>query len=203
MLRALWDALRAPWSLAAGLACGLAVFALTVWLPNLGLIWGVVSSGSMSLGDKAGFLWDSLGAIHTNFTPLGAWLTVAAAALFGLNVAVAVHYVRLRAAEARVGGAALGGIVLALTGAGCSSCGAIVLSTLFGAGASASFVASLPLRGEEFSIGSVLVLAVTVAVTARLAARSQACARPYAHGDAGAADIGSGRGVPAEIPSGR
>jgi hypothetical protein len=190
MLRAIRDALRAPWSLAAGIAAGLAVFVLTVWLPNLGLIWSVVTSGSMSLAGKAGFLWDSLGAIHTNFTPLGAWLTIAAAVLFGLNVAVALHYVRRRAAEARAGGAALGGLVLALTGAGCSSCGAIVLSTLFGVGASASFVARLPLRGEEFAIASVLVLAATLMVTARLASRSEACAIEPPSADHGAGSAG-------------
>ncbi len=56
---------------------------------------------------------------------------------------------------------------------------------------------------EHRDIGSVLVLTVTVAVTARLAARSQACARPYAHGAAGAADIGSGRGVRSGDPEGQ
>jgi len=178
MMRAIRDALRSPWSLAIGLVAALGVFLLSVWLPNLGVIWRVLTSGSFSPGEKIAFLWESLGAIRTNFTALGAWLTGAIAILFGLNVAVAVRYLRRRAAEARAGGAALGGVIAALVGAGCSSCGAIVLSTLFGAGATASFVARLPLGGEEFSILSVLILAATLLVTARKASQSPVCAVP-------------------------
>jgi hypothetical protein len=151
VVRVVVSALRSPLSLAAGVVAGVGVFLLIVWLPNLGLIWDVVTGGSMSIGQKAGFLWDSLGAINTNFTGLGATLTIAVAMLFGLNVAVAVRYVRDRVAEVRAGGGAAlgGGVLVALAGAGCSSCGAVVLSTLFGAGATGSFIASLPLRARS------------------------------------------------------
>lgn len=176
MLRALGAALLSPWSALSGLLAGLSVFLLIVWLPNLDLIWSVVSGGSMSTSGKAAFLWSSLGAIDTNFTTLGASLTVAVAVLLDLNVAVAVRYARRRAAEARAGGAALGGVTLALVGVGCSSCGAIVLSSLLGAGAAASFVASLPLGGQELSIASVAALAATLVVTLRKASRPVICA---------------------------
>lgn len=150
------------------------MFLLIVWLPNLGLIARVVTS-DMSAGEKAVFLWGSAGAISTTFTTLGAWLTGSVALLFGLNVAVTIHYLRQRAIEARAGGAALGGVVVALIGAGCSSCGAIVLSTIVGAGAAGSFVGGLPLRGDEFGIVSVLILAATLVLTARRASRPITC----------------------------
>lgn len=175
MLRTVGLALRSPSSALAGLGAALAVFLLIVWLPNLGLIWSVVTSGTMSIADKAGFLWDSLGAIRTSFTSLGAALTVAVAALFGLNVAVALHHVRERAAEARAGGTGLG-VALALVGAGCSSCGAVVLSTLLGAGATSSFAATLPLHGDELSLLSAVVLAATLALTVRSTSRAGSCA---------------------------
>lgn len=181
MLRTLADALRSPISVAAGLVAGLAVFALVVWLPNLGLIWSVTTSGSISIGGRIGFLWSSLGAIGTNFTTFGAAVTTAVAVLFGLNVALATRRARLRLAEAGAGGAAgAGGLLLALVGVGCSSCGAVVLSTLLGTGATASLVAGLPLGGEEFGLASVAVLAATLAYSARRASRPDACAVPGA-----------------------
>ena len=176
MLRTLAAAVLSPWSALPGLAAGLGIFALVVWLPNLSLIWGVVTGGSMSLSGKAAFLWSSLGAIGTNFTTLGASLTIAVAVLLGLDVAVAARYLRQRAAEARAGGAALGGVTLALLGAGCSSCGAIALSSLLGAGAAASFTASLPLGGQELSLASVAVLAAILVSTLRKASRPLVCA---------------------------
>ena len=176
MLHTLAAALLSPWSALPGLFAGLATFALIVWLPNLSLIWSVVTGGSMSFSGKAGFLWSSLGAIGTNFTTLAASLTVTVAILLGLNVAVAARYIRQRASEAHAGGAALGGVTLALLGVGCSSCGAIALSSLLGAGAAASFTASLPLGGQELSIASVAVLAAILLSTLRKASRPVLCA---------------------------
>lgn len=176
MLHTVGAALISPRSMLPGALAGCGLFALIVWLPNLSLIWNVTTGGSMSLPGKAGFLWSSLGAIGTNFTTLGASLTIAVAVLFGLNVAVAVRYSRLRAAEARAGGAALGGVTLALLGVGCSSCGAVALSSLLGAGAASSFTASLPLGGQELAIASVAALAATLLLTVRSASRPALCA---------------------------
>jgi hypothetical protein len=178
MLRAISDAVRSPWSLAIGLVAAFGLFLVSVWLPNLSLISRVITSDRLTLGGKAAFMWESLAAIQTNFTTLGAWLVGAVAVLFGLNAAVAIHYLRRRAAEARAGGAALGGIIVAVIGAGCSSCGAIVLSTLLGAGASAAFVARLPLGGAEFSFLAVVILGATLLVTAHKASQAAVCEIP-------------------------
>lgn len=191
MLRSIGDLLRSPASLAVTFAVALPLFLLVVWLPNLGLIFSVVTSGGMSAGEKVGFLWSSLGAIRTNFTAIGAWSAGAIAALFGLNVALAARYIRRRVGLARMGGAGLGGMLVALVGVGCSACGAVVLSTLLGAGAAASFVTVLPLRGEELSILSVLVLTATLLVTARKAAQPAVCAV-----DLGTTDVHDERGRP-------
>lgn len=175
-LRALADVARSPLAVGAGLVAAMAVFLLQVWLPNLGLIWSVVTSDAMSAGDKAGFLWDSLGAIHTNFTVLGAWLAGTVAVLFGLNTAVTVHYLRRRLASGSTGGLGAAGLLAALLGAGCSACGAVVLSFLVGTAATASFVAELPLGGQELNLLAVTVLAVSLTVTARKLAAPAVCA---------------------------
>lgn len=164
---ALLDVVRSPVAVAVAVMAAVAVFLFQVWLPNLGLIWSVVTSETMSPSDKAGFLWDSLGAIRTNFTVLGAWLAAAVSLLFGLNAAVTVHYVRRRLALGGTAGAGVAGLVVAVVGVGCSACGAVVLSFLIGTTATASFVGLLPLRGQELNLVSVAVLAATLVVAIR------------------------------------
>lgn len=178
--RALLDVARSPLAAGVGLAAGVAVFLLQVWLPNLGLIWSVVTSGTMPVGERAGFLWDSLGAIHTNFTPLGAWLAGAVSLLFGLNTAVTVRYLRRRLALGATGGLGLAGLIVALVGVGCSACGAIVLSFLVGTTATASFVGTLPLGGNELDFLAVAVLAATFVISLRKLAAPMVCEPPMA-----------------------
>lgn len=180
MWGAIGRVLRSPASLALLVSTALGVFLLQVWLPDLGLIWHVVTSGAFSPGGKVGFLWDSVGAIRTNFTVLGAWLAVAVSLLFGLSAALTVRYVRERLAIRDVSGMGVAGLLAALVGVGCSACGAVVLSALVGATATASFVGLLPLRGQEFSLLSVAILAAAVVVTARKLAEPVACELPRA-----------------------
>lgn len=170
--------LRSWGSLAMTLAAALAAFVLQAWLPNLGLIWSVVTAGDVALADKARFLWASLGAIGTNFTVWGAVLAITVALLFGLNVAFTVHFVRQRLAARQVTGLGVTGLLAAVFGVGCASCGAVVLSFLVGTGAAASIVGLLPLGGHEFNLLAVAALAAALAATVRKLARPDACSQP-------------------------
>ncbi|HZD22589.1 MAG TPA: hypothetical protein VE569_04210 [Acidimicrobiia bacterium] len=161
---------------------GLVVFALQVWLPNLGLVWSVLTSGTMSVMDKAGFLWASLGAIGTNFTTLGAWLAGLVSLLFGLNLAFTVRYLR-RGLTARAGGVGVMGILAAALGVGCSSCGAVVLSFLLGTGATASVVGLLPLAGQEFNLLAVGILAAGPVFAIHRLAQPDLCPVPPARAE--------------------
>ncbi|GAB4327358.1 MAG: hypothetical protein Kow0010_10900 [Dehalococcoidia bacterium] len=175
-LRALRDIVSSPVAMMVGAVAAVAVFLLQVWLPNLGLIGAVVTSGTMSPVDKAGFLWDSLGAIRTNFTVVGAWSAGAISLLFGLNAAATVHYLRRRLALDATGAMGGAGLVAAVLGAGCSACGAVVLSFLFGTATTASFITMLPFRGDEFGLFGVLILAVTLSVALHKLGQPVACA---------------------------
>jgi hypothetical protein len=158
--------LRSPLDVLLAIAAGASLLAFSVWLPNLGLLWHLTASGHLSVAGRLRLLWSSLGALATNFTPLEAALTVAVSVLFGLTVALTARALRKRTAEQAAGSL------------GCSTCGAVLLSSLVGAGASASFVATLPLHGLELSIASLLLLATALLLTARSAARSAACTIP-------------------------
>lgn len=170
--------LRSPLDVLPGIAAAAGLLALSVWLPNLSLIWRTAVHSHLSIAGRLRFLWSSLGALATNFTRLEATLTVAVCVLFGLTVAVTARALRRRTVEGSAGGLGVAGAVVGLLGAGCSTCGAVLLSSLVGAGASASFVATLPLHGLELPIASLLLLAAALLLTARSAARSAVCTIP-------------------------
>lgn len=178
MVRSLVGVVRSPGSLALALGAAIGVFLLQVWLANLNLIWSVVTSGAMSVSAKGRFLWASVGAIQTNFTVVGAWLAGAVSLLFGLDIALTVRYVRRRAALGGPSGLGLVGLLGALVGIGCSACGAVVLSSLFGVAASASFVGVLPLGGLEFEWGAVVILLVSVLIVAHQLDQPMTCELP-------------------------
>lgn len=168
------SAFRSPrwWASAIGAATGL--FLLQVWLPNLGTIWSVTSSSSMSLGEKVAFLWASIGALDTSFSVPAAWLVVAISILFGLNLALTITLFR-RHGPMTAGGAGAAGVAAALLGVGCSSCGAVVLSVLVGTTASASLMAFLPLGGIELDLLAVIVLGFGLYLSIRRLSSSESC----------------------------
>jgi hypothetical protein len=171
--------LRSPLDLLLGIAAAGGLVALSVWLPNLGLLWHLTVSSRLPVAGRLHLLGSSLGALATNFTPLQATLTVAVCVLFGLTVAVTAHALRRRTAGQAAGTLGVAGAAVGLLGVGCSACGAVLVSWLVGAGASAAFVATLPLHGLEFGIASLLLLAAALLLTAASAARSAACAIPH------------------------
>src|SRR5712691_2641252 len=75
---------------------GLGVFIFATWLPNLSLVWQIAASVSVSLADKVRILTALIGSIGTNFTLFSGLSTAAIAVLFGANVALIAHYIRLR-----------------------------------------------------------------------------------------------------------
>lgn len=108
---------------------------------------------------------------------VGAVLAVTVALLFGLNVAFTVHFVRRWLADRQATGLGVTGLLAAVFGVGCASCGAVVLSFLVGTGAAASMVGVLPLGGHEFNLLAVAALAAALAVTVRKLAHPDACPR--------------------------
>jgi len=58
----------------------------------------------------------------------------------------------------RSAGTSLVGMITGLLGVGCASCGSVILSSVFGVGATAGFIGVLPLRGSEFGLLGVALL---------------------------------------------
>lgn len=150
------------------------VLVFSIWLPNLGLIWDTITS-SASLGDKLTFLWNSLGAIGTNFSALSATLTVLVSVLLGMNVSLTVAYFKKRIAFQKSSGMGVAGMLAGLIGVGCASCGSVVLSLFIGVGGTAALTGFLPLAGQEFSILAIAILLGSFYYTAKKSVNPLVC----------------------------
>lgn len=170
---------RLPYALLA-VVIATAVFVLTTWLPNLGLLWQVMTSGAASFADRVTLVAGLTASIGTNFTLFSATITVVVAILFGVNAAMITYHLRARRRLTRqlrgsATAASFGGLASGIFGVGCAACGTFVLSpalTFLGLG---SMVTMLPFGGEEFSALGVVMLAASLILTARRIAGGDAC----------------------------
>lgn len=151
---------RRPSYVALAAVVAFAVFAFAAWLPNVRLLFSIVTTSDVPLADKLTFPLRLLESITTNFSVLSALYTVAIALLTGINVALITYYVRHRKQQlSQAGIAASGlGILLGTAGLGCAACGSLILTSLLGIVGGASLLAALPLRGGEFGIVGVMLL---------------------------------------------
>ena len=146
----------------AGIAFGVAVvvFTFSIWLPNWRLILTVIPSSIISLPDKVILFWNLYGSIQTNFTLVSASYTIAIAILFGINIVLFIHYIKIRQGPLSGSTSALGvgGLISGFFGVGCAACGTFILTALLGLVGGAGLITLLPLGGEEFGILGVALL---------------------------------------------
>src|SRR3989344_4223792 len=155
----------------------IAAFLFAGWLPNFGLIGDVFSASSAPLAAKIKVAIGLLGGISTNFSFLSAGYTIAIAALFGMNLAMIVYFLkRTRAGLGRQNLAAgVGGIASGALGIGCTACGSFILTTTLSSLGAAGALAILPLRGGEFGILSVILLATSLVLISNKIAEPLIC----------------------------
>ena len=155
----------------------IAAFLFAVWLPNFGLMGEVFSASSAPLAAKIKVAISLLGGISTNFSSLSAGYTIAIAALFGMNLAMVVYFLkRTRAGLGRQNIATgVGGIASGALGIGCVACGSFLLTTILSSLGAAGALAILPLRGGELGILSVILLTAALLLISRKIAEPLTC----------------------------
>lgn len=158
----------------------LAAFSISLWLHNLALIKTALFSPLFTAMDKALLLIRLLGGITTNVTTLSAFLIIILALIFGINIAFLLYSVRhkSKATSMYATSSVAGGILSAVFGTGCASCGVYLLgSTLTSLGAS-SLLAFLPLGGQDFLLLSIALLGISVVWSAKSIQTARVCAVP-------------------------
>ncbi len=157
-----------------GLAGAVVIFAISVYLPNIGLVAEILASSQFDVWGKLVFLWNSLGAISTNASTLSAALIISNAVLFGVNVALFSFLVSGKQKQmlARGGASSAGAMLVGLLGVGCASCGAILLGPFLAFFGAAGILSALPLGGGELAAISVFLLLFSIGYISRQAMRN-------------------------------
>lgn len=169
IIQALQKVFRKPAYVILALIVSASVFVFAVWLPNIRLVAGIVSSPDVPLSSKIELPLSLLGSIGTNFTLLSASYTIAIAILFGVYVAMVIYFLKRRVRDIGQGGIATGflGITSGILGVGCGACGAFLLTSFLSLIGAGGVLALLPLGGSEFGILGVILLAVALHATAK------------------------------------
>ena len=174
MLRTVFGDWR--YGLLTGVTAALA-FAFAVWMPNLRLLVSILADPRVPSIDKLKLPADLLGSINSNFSTLAASYTIIMALLFGVNVSLIAYNLkfkrlRLLSAEGAVGSV---GIVSGVLGIGCAACGSLIFSSVLGTAAGAGVIALLPLKGGEFGIVGVVLLAFATYLLIRQVSTPPVC----------------------------
>lgn len=169
VLAALKEVFRKPAYILLASISTLVLFVLATWLPNIGLIMSVITSTDVPLTLKISLPISLIGSIATNFTALSAVYTIAIAVLFGMDMAMITYSLRQKFGVFKQGGIKTGlfGLLAGVLGAGCASCGSLILTSILPLIGGSSLLAFLPLRGGEFGILAVVLLFVSLYATAR------------------------------------
>ena len=156
------------YALLAGVVA-LIVFAFAVWLPNIRLIFSIITDSTIPVYLKLTFPIHLLESITINFTTLSASYTIVIAILFGIDMAMLSFFLRTRIAGVKQSGIATGffGIASGILGMGCAACGSFILTSVLSLVGASSILAFLPLKGEEFGIIGVILLLASLYLTAK------------------------------------
>ncbi len=169
VFQALQKVFRKPLYALLALITGVVVFAFATWLPNIQLIATVISSPDVSFSQKLGIPISLLGSIATNFTVLSASYTIAIAILFGVNLAMVMYFLKRKISEVKQNGITTGfvGIASGVLGLGCAACGSFLLTSGLSLVGASGILVFLPLAGAEFGILGVILLSISIYLTAK------------------------------------
>ena len=167
-IRTFVQAFSHRWVIIVAVTAAAIVFTLSMWLRNLNLILATFKSPFFSIGDNLLLLVRLLGGITTDATVVAAILIVVTSLLFGVNAGLFAYYVQQKRnlPQVKESTTVLGGLVAAVFGVGCASCGTFVLGAVLSSAGAGGLLALLPLGGQEFLIISVgLLLASSYSLT--------------------------------------
>lgn len=153
----------------------LVFFFLEIVLANIAAVAFALTSSLLTWGNKIAVLVNSI-AVFFAVLPFGAQLLgVVLAVLVGIHASLVVYYFRTRALAVNMAGSSLFGAAMGVLGAGCASCGTVILSSLLGFSVSLRVITLLPLRGKEFGLIGIAILLVSIWTVLRKITSPQVC----------------------------
>lgn len=136
----------------------------------------VLFDGAFSINEKFNIFITSFGVFNTNFT-LGSQVSnTLLALLVGVNISFLVYYLKDKFKVQKEAGMSTFSVMLGALGIGCSACGSVVLSSLFGVTAASNFLGYFPLGGSEFTYSAIILVLLSNFYISRKIQQPQTCA---------------------------
>ena len=161
------------WLVSLGVA--VMIVLITILLSQYQFIASILDSKIFDASVKLKVILSSLGSFQTNLTLEDQIFAVTIALLSGITMAMVVYYFKHRFSLQMAAGTSFLGVLVGLFGVGCSACGSVVVSTIFGIGAASAFLGALPFKGTEISILSILILLGSICMIAKKIASPDVC----------------------------
>ncbi len=153
----------------------LSVFLFSAWLSNISFFSDLLISPTISLKDKLNLIFSSFNILKESFGLFSAIITVLISFLFAVNITLLIYYVKRKIKFYKSAGLSFFGMIFGLLGVGCAACGSVILSSIFGIGATAGFLGFLPFNGMEFGVLGVVILAFSIFLMAKKINLPEAC----------------------------
>lgn len=154
--------LSGPGYAAGAVAAALAALVLFTVPQNWTLFVDLVIGGSLPLASRLSILVELFPFVGQAYTAGQGAVLVLAAALSGIDVAMAVYHLREHRVSLRTGAGGVAGLVLGTLGAGCAACGTAILAGLLSFLGAAGLLTALPLEGLEVTLLAVAVIALSI-----------------------------------------
>ncbi len=161
--------------IALSLGVVILIIALTVWIREKELLWYVLNVNLFSWSYKLKFILTSPIAFRTLFIFTDQIIIITIAILNGINLSLLIFYLRDKVRNLKMATLSSVGLVMALLGIGCASCGSIILTTFLGVGFSVGLLGWLPWHGLEISLVGIILLLVSIYLLAKKISQPKVC----------------------------
>lgn len=147
-----------PWYLLLGLLCGIALLLFQVWLSNVQLLQYIFGTPAFGVWQKFELIILGISMLRTNFTWLGQVLVLVTTFLSSMNFLLLVYYFQKNGSFFRQSGVGILGLLLGVSGLGCSVCGSVILTIFIGITLTTTVLGLLPFGGFEISLLGLVIL---------------------------------------------
>lgn len=152
------------------------VFLAITLAPNSSFIRVVLESSSMTLGSKISLIGALLTSSFSVFPFFSTTTALLTAILFSVNISMSIFVFRRQVERVRGHGTmGIAGLLSALLGIGCASCGPLLIAGLLPFLGLGSFLPLLPFKGHEFEILGILILIFSVTLLSKEAVKPAVC----------------------------
>lgn len=165
----MWRTFKNPLNVALASALSLSVFILTASAGSYGLLGHVLRNAGLSLFAKVTLMFQILSTPFYNLLSSETFFLLAVSVLIGINITLAIFYIRLRRSTPSASGTigTIGGLVAALLGVGCAACGSLILTSVAVSLGGLSLLAALPFGGAEIGYLGALLVGISTVILIR------------------------------------